>query len=58
MILAAADRIRYLTQQLHAEMMSELRWPGDGSLESGIDVRSLELDPGEWITLTSSDGRM
>ena len=50
-ILAAADRIRYLTQQLHSEMMSELRWPADGSLDSGIDVRSLELGPSERITL-------
>lgn len=46
-ILAAADRIRYLTPRLHEEMISELRWPGDPSLESGIDVRSLELDPSE-----------
>ncbi len=27
--------------------MSELRWPGDPSLDAGIDVRSLELDSGE-----------
>lgn len=46
-ILAAADRIRYLTPRLHEEMISELRWPGDAAAESGIDVRSLELDPGE-----------
>lgn len=46
-ILAAADRIRYLTPRLHEEMMSELRWPGDPSLDAGIDVRSLELDSGE-----------
>ena len=50
-ILAAADRIRYLTPRLHAEMASELRWPGEGSLKSGIDVRSLELGPGELPTL-------
>jgi hypothetical protein len=50
-ILAAADRIRYLTPALHADMGSELRWPGDGSLESGIDVRSLELAPGDLLTL-------
>ncbi|PRC46931.1 hypothetical protein C6A85_87555, partial [Mycobacterium sp. ITM-2017-0098] len=36
---------------LHAEMASELRWPGDGSLDSGIDVRSLELGPAELVTL-------
>jgi hypothetical protein len=45
-ILATADRIRYLTPPLHADMMSELRWPGDDALDSGIDVRSLELDAG------------
>jgi hypothetical protein len=27
-------------------MMSELRWPGDEAMDSGIDVRSLELDAG------------
>jgi hypothetical protein len=50
-ILAAADRIRYLTPRLHADMDSELRWPGRDSLESGIDVRTLELDPGQLVTL-------
>jgi hypothetical protein len=45
-ILGAADRTRYLTSQLHAEMVSELRWPGDPCPDTGIDVRSLELDPG------------
>lgn len=46
-ILAAADRIRYLTPRLHEEMISELRWPGDPLLDSGIDIQSLEMDPGE-----------
>ena len=46
-IFAAADRIRYLTPKLHAEMISELRWPGDPYPDTGIDVRSLELEPGE-----------
>ena len=50
-LLAEADRIRYLTPGLHAEMTSELRWPGDDSLDSGIDVRSLELRPAELVTL-------
>jgi molybdopterin/thiamine biosynthesis adenylyltransferase len=50
-ILAAVDRIRYLTPRLHTEMMSELRWPGQGSADSGIDVRSLGLDSGELLTL-------
>ena len=32
-------------------MTSELRWPGDESPDSGIDVRSLELEPAELVTL-------
>lgn len=43
-ILAAADRIRYLTPHLHREMISELRWPGDPMPDSGIDVRDLGVD--------------
>lgn len=50
-ILAAADRIRYLTPRLHAEMVSELRWPGHDDLDTGIDVRTLELGPGALLTL-------
>ncbi len=50
-ILAAADRIRYLTPKLHAEMVSELRWPNDRFPDTGIDVRSLELDPGDLAVL-------
>jgi len=50
-ILAAADRIRYLTPQLHAEMFAELRSPGDPAPESGIDVRTLELDPADLVML-------
>lgn len=40
---AAADRIRYLTPRLHADMISELRWPGDPHPDTGIDVRDLGL---------------
>jgi molybdopterin/thiamine biosynthesis adenylyltransferase len=46
-IFAAADRARYLTPRLHAEMVSELRWPGDPGPDTGIDVLSLELDRGD-----------
>jgi molybdopterin/thiamine biosynthesis adenylyltransferase len=46
-ILAAADRIRYLTPRLHAEMVSEVRWPSDPLPDTGIDVDSLELEPGD-----------
>jgi molybdopterin/thiamine biosynthesis adenylyltransferase len=45
-ICAAADRIRFLTPRLHQEMIAELRWPGDQPADTGIDVHSLELDPG------------
>jgi molybdopterin/thiamine biosynthesis adenylyltransferase len=50
-ILAASERARYLTPRLHAEMVSELRWPGDPGQDTGIDVRSLELDPGDLAVL-------
>ncbi len=50
-ILAASDRIRYLTPHLHAEMISEVRWPGDQFPDSGIDVHSLELRPADLIKL-------
>ncbi len=50
-MLAAADRIRYLTPRLHAEMFAELREPGDPAPESGIDVRSLELDAADVVLL-------
>jgi hypothetical protein len=45
--LAAADRARYLTPQLHAEMISELRWSGDPLPDTGIDIRSLEMTHGD-----------
>jgi molybdopterin/thiamine biosynthesis adenylyltransferase len=50
-ICGAADRIRYLTPRLHAEMASELRWPGDPDADAGIDVRSLELGAGGDLAL-------
>ncbi|MGJ6127198.1 hypothetical protein QN239_31945 [Mycolicibacterium sp. Y3] len=50
-ILAAADRIRFLTPHLHTEMIGELRWPGDPDPDAGIDVRSLEFDDGDMAVL-------
>ncbi len=50
-ILGAADRIRYLTPALHADMTAELRWPGHDPIDTGIDVRSLELDDGTLLAL-------
>ena len=43
-IFAAADRIRYLTPHLHREMFGELRFPGDADPDTGLDIRTLELD--------------
>ena len=43
-IFGAADRIRYLTPHLHEEMFSELRRPGDADPDTGLDIRTLELD--------------
>ena len=50
-ILAAADRIRYLTPHLHREMFSELRWAGDPDPDRGIDVASLGIDAADLSTL-------
>jgi len=50
-ILAESDRIRYLTPHLHAEMISEVRWPGDPNQDDGIDVNSLELKPADLMKL-------
>jgi nitroreductase len=49
-ILGAAERIRFLTPALHAEMMSELRLLGE-DVHTGIDVRTLEMGPGETATM-------
>ncbi|WP_106400770.1 Rv1355c family protein [Actinocorallia populi] len=49
-LLAASDRIRYLTPVLHAEMFAELRWPQD-DLDSGLDLRTMELAPDELAKL-------
>ncbi|GAB2504458.1 Rv1355c family protein [Nocardia heshunensis] len=45
-ILAESERARYLTPGLHAEMISELRWPAD-DLSTGMDLRTLDLAPDE-----------
>lgn len=50
-ILAESDRLRYLTTTLHAEMMSELRWPGDDDPDTGIDVATLALDATDLVKL-------
>ena len=50
-LLAESDRLRYLSPILHREMISELRWPPRDSIETGIDVRTLELSPGDLAKL-------
>ena len=50
-LFAEADRIRYLTPMLHSQMMGELRRPGDPDPDTGIDVRSLELDAADLASL-------
>jgi hypothetical protein len=50
-LLAESDRLRYLSPTLHREMISELRWPPGDSIETGIDVRTLELDAGDLAKL-------
>ena len=45
-ILGEADRFRFLIPEIHAQMMHEVRWPGRDSLTEGLDVRTLEMDPG------------
>jgi hypothetical protein len=50
-ILAASDRLRFLLPTVHQEMLSEIRWPGRDALDEGLDVRTLELDPGGYAAL-------
>ncbi|WP_197383553.1 Rv1355c family protein [Mycolicibacterium mengxianglii] len=50
-LMAAADRIRYLTATLHQEMISELRWPGDPHPDTGLDIASLGLEPNDLVML-------
>lgn len=50
-LLGESDRLRFLSPLLHHELISELRWPGEDSLETGIDVRTLELDEADLATL-------
>jgi hypothetical protein len=49
-ILGASERVRFLTERLHREMVSELRFAGE-DLTTGIDVRTLELLPAEQAAL-------
>jgi len=50
-ILGAGDRVRFLEQRLHREMMSELRWDPEEALTSrdGIDLETLELSAADRV---------
>ena len=50
-LLAASDRLRFLLPHVHQEMLSEVKWPGRDALEEGLDVRTLEMDPGGYAAL-------
>ena len=50
-IVSAADRVRYLTAELHREMISELRWPGDPDPDTGIEVSSLGIERNDLVLL-------
>ena len=50
-LLAASDRLRFLLPTVHREMLSEVKWPGRDSLDEGLDVRTLEMDPGGYAAL-------
>ncbi|HEX6811166.1 MAG TPA: Rv1355c family protein [Planctomycetota bacterium] len=45
-VLAAGDRLRFLSPTLHRELYAELRWPGQDA-HTGLDVRTLELTAGD-----------
>lgn len=47
-VLAESDRLRFLMPNVHDQMFEEMRWPGRDSLEEGLDVRTLEMDPGSY----------
>ena len=51
-LLAESDRLRFLTPTLHQEMVGELRWPGRDQIDTGIDVRTLELGPMDLASLS------
>lgn len=50
-VLAACDRIRYLTPRLHRSMIDELKWPGRDRLDTGIDIRTLSLSAADMAKL-------
>jgi molybdopterin/thiamine biosynthesis adenylyltransferase len=49
--LAAADRVRHLTDKLHREMFGEVVWPGAERPDVGIETRTLGLDAADLAKL-------
>lgn len=49
--ISATDRIRFLTDRLHREMIAELRWPDSNDLDTGIEVTSLGTPAAELVVL-------
>lgn len=49
--ISATDRIRFLTDHLHREMIAELRWPDSNDLDTGIEVTSLGTPAAELAVL-------
>ncbi len=50
-LLAASDRVRFLTPLLHGQMMGEMRWPTADRAADGIDVATLGMDPADLAKL-------
>ncbi|WP_111766056.1 Rv1355c family protein [Nakamurella deserti] len=50
-LVAASDRIRFLTPLLHREMMGEMRWPASLHAADGIDVATLGMDAADLAKL-------
>jgi nitroreductase len=50
-VVAASDRIRFLTPLLHRQMMGEMRWPTSLSAADGIDVATLGMDAADLAKL-------
>ena len=50
-LLAASDRVRFLTPHLHRQMMDEMRWPGADRAADGIDVHTLGMDAADLAKL-------
>ncbi len=50
-VLAASDRVRFLTPELHRQMTGEMRWPAGHRAADGIEVGALGLDAADLAKL-------